>query len=67
MTELLTFDFQHQVGGRRVADEALRGDAPEVVVPLRGEANAVSCHCHAATGTQAAVLQQLETSSTLSQ
>lgn len=60
---MLTFDFQDQIGGGGVADEALRGDAPEVdlVVWLWGETNAASCHRHTTTGTQAVLLQQLET------
>lgn len=61
-TWTLTFDFQDQIRGGGVADEALRGDAPEVdlVVRLWGETHAASCHRHAAAGTQAALLQQLE-------
>lgn len=66
---MLTFDFQDQIGGGGVADEALRGDAPEVdlVVWLWGETNAASWHRHTTTGTQAALLQQLETWSLFSQ
>lgn len=60
---MLTFDFQDQVGGGGVADEALRGDAPEVdlVVWLWVETNTASCHRHTTTWTQAALLKQLET------
>lgn len=48
--------------GGGVADKALEGDAPEVGlgIQLGGEADAASGHDHAATGTQAALLQQLE-------
>lgn len=60
---MLTFDFQDQIRGGGVADKALRSDTPEVdlVVRLWGETHATSCHGHAAAGTQAALLQQLET------
>lgn len=60
---MLTFDLQDQIRGGGVADEALRGDAPELdlVVWLRTETHAASCHCHTTTGAQAALLHQLET------
>lgn len=60
---MLTFDFQDQIRGGGVADKALWSDAPEVdlVVQFRGETHAASCYRHTATGTQAALLQQLET------
>lgn len=56
-----TFDFQHQIGGGGVANEACRSDAPEVVAWLWAETNAASCHHHITAGTQAALLKQLET------
>lgn len=60
---MTTFNIQDQVVGGGVADEALGGEAPEVGlgVQLGGEADAASCHDHAATGTQAELLQQLGT------
>lgn len=59
----LTFHLQDQIRGGGVSDEALWGDAKEVslVVLLRCEAHTASCHGHTATGTQAALLQQLRT------
>lgn len=57
--QALTFDLQDQIGGGAVADEALRGDAPQVVLRFWAEADAASRHCHATAGTQAALLQQL--------
>lgn len=61
----LTFDLQDQIRRLAVADKSLRRDAPQVVlvVWLRGETHAASCHRHAAAGTQAALLQQLEAQS----
>lgn len=58
---MITFNIQDQMGGG-VADKALGGDAPEVGmgIQLCGEADAASRHDHAAAGTQAALLQQLE-------
>lgn len=59
---MITFNIQDQIVGGGVADKALRGDAPEVGmgIQLCGQADAASCHDHAAAGTQAALLQQLE-------
>lgn len=59
---MLTFDIQDQIGGG-VADKSLRGDAPEVdlVVWLWGETHTASCNRHTTCGSQAALLQQLET------
>lgn len=59
---MLTLDFQDQIGGWGVTDEAFRGDAPEVGLAFcrQDKTNAASCHRHAATGVQAALLQQLE-------
>lgn len=57
--QALTFDLQDQIGGGAVVDEALRGDAPQVVLRLWAEADAASRHRHATAGTHAALLQQL--------
>lgn len=57
--QALTFDLQDQIWSGAVADEALRGDAPQVVLWLWAEADAASRHGHATAGTQAALLQQL--------
>lgn len=59
---MLTFDLQHQISGGGVADEALRRDTPEVdwVARLCAETHTASWHGHTATGTQTALLQQLE-------
>lgn len=59
---MITFNIQDQVVGGGVAEEALGGEAPEVGpgVQLCGEADAASRHDHAAAGTQAELLQQLE-------
>lgn len=66
---MITFNIQDQVVGGGVADEALGGEAPEVDlgVQLGGEADAASRHDHAATGTQAELLQQLEAEIVFSQ
>lgn len=59
---MITFNIQDQIVGVGVADKALRGDVPEMGmgIQLCGEADAASRHDHAAAGTQAALLQQLE-------
>lgn len=57
--QALTFDVQDQIRSGAVADEALRGDAPQVVLWLWAEADAASRYGHATAGTQAALLQQL--------
>lgn len=59
---MVTFNIQDQIVGGGVADKALGGDAPEVGlgIQLWGKADAASHHDHAAGGTQAALLQQLE-------
>ena len=58
----LTFDFQDEVSGESVANEALGGDAPQVDLFIKfwRQTHSASCYCDAATGTQTALLQQLD-------
>lgn len=60
LAQWLTFDIQDQSGGGAVADEALGGDAPQVVLPLRTESHPAAGDGDAAAGRQEALLQHLE-------
>lgn len=63
LPQWLTFDIQDQIGGGAVADEALGGDAPQVVIRLGADAYSAPSYDDVAAGCQEALLQQLETQS----
>ena len=56
---MLTFDVQDKVGSGGIANEALRGDTPQVDFGIRvqRETHSVSCHRDTAAGSQTALLQ----------